>query len=90
MDRALHGVCTIFGGLLFILNDRENTHGVGKMRKRVSKMKCLGYDQIAFLVAHISLSPFEVVKTSRSKFCCGKSSKFSGPWFPLTWERCSG
>ena len=25
MDRSLHGVCTIYWGLLFILNDYENT-----------------------------------------------------------------
>jgi hypothetical protein len=39
MDRSLHGVCKIFGGLLFILNDHENTDGV---KEKAQKMYLKG------------------------------------------------
>ena len=58
MNRALHGVCKIFGGLLFILNDHENTHGAGKCTREASKKEkrqVLGY-----IINGISCCPYFV------------------------------
>ena len=64
MDRLLHGVCTIFGGLLFILNDHENTPRVGgnaqemylkKNRERI--ITSLGY-----IINSISCCPWSIFR----------------------------